>query len=112
MYIVAVPTPFNKKNLKPDLTAVKNVINGIINILEPRNLIIIESTCPVGTTELIEKIIYKKRKNLKKNSINISYCPERILPGNTLTELINNDRIIGGINNKSSNHAKRYMNFL
>ena len=85
----------------------KNVINGIINILEPRNLIIIESTCPVGTTELIEKIIYKKRPDLKKNSINISYCPERILPGNTLTELINNDRIIGGINNKSSNHAKK-----
>lgn len=107
VYIIAVPTPFNEKTLKPVISAVKNSIFKILNLLEPNNLIIIESTCPVGTTELIEKLIYKKRIDLKKNSINIAYCPERILPGNTLNELIYNDRIIGGINNKSSLYAKK-----
>jgi len=113
VYILAVPTPFNKKVLKPDLSAVKSAINKIINLLESGNLIIIESTCPVGTTEIIKKIIYKKRSDLKKDSINISYCPERILPGNTLKELISNDRIIGGIDPKSSKHAvKVYKKFV
>ena len=110
VYIIAVPTPFDKKISKPDLSAVKKSVFKIIDILEEDNLIIIESTCPVGTTKMIEKIIYKKRNDLKKNSIKISYCPERILPGNTLKELISNDRIIGGINLKSSSHAKKIYN--
>jgi len=113
VYILAVPTPFNKQVLKPDISAVKSAINKIIHLLEPGNLIIIESTCPVGTTEIIKKIIYKKRSDLKKDSINISYCPERILPGNTLKELISNDRIIGGVDLKSSKHAvKVYKKFV
>ena len=107
VYIVAVPTPFNKKTNKPDISLVKKAINKIVHFLVSGNLVIIESTCPVGTTELVEKLIYKKRPDLKKNSINISYCPERILPGNTLKELINNDRIIGGINTNSSKHASK-----
>lgn len=113
VYIIAVPTPFNKKVLKPDISAVKNVINKIIHLLEPGNLIIIKSTCPVGTTEAIQKIIYKKRQDLKKDSIHISYCPERILPGNTLKELICNDRIIGGIDLISSKHTEKiYKKFV
>ncbi len=113
VYILAVPTPFNKKILKPDISAVKSAIYKIIHLLEAENLIIIESTCPIGTTEIIKNIIYKKRKDLKKDSIHISYCPERILPGNTLKELISNDRIIGGINLKSSKHAEKvYKKFV
>jgi len=113
VYILAVPTPFNKKVLKPDISAVKSAIYKIIHLLDAGNLIIIESTCPVGTTEIIKKIIYKKRNDLKKDSINISYCPERILPGNTLKELISNDRIIGGIDLKSSKHAEKvYKKFV
>ncbi len=113
VYILAVPTPFNKKVLKPDISAVKSAIYKIIHLLESGNLIIIESTCPVGTTEIIKKIIYKKRNDLKKDSINISYCPERILPGNTLKELISNDRIIGGIDLKSSKYAEKiYKKFV
>lgn len=107
VYIIAVPTPFNKKNLKPEMSAINESISKISRILEPNNLIIIESTCPIGTTKSIEKKIYKRRRDLRKNSIQISYCPERILPGNTLKELINNDRVIGGINTKSSIVAKR-----
>lgn len=113
VYIICVPTPFNKKKLKPDLSAVISAINKIINLLEEGNLIIIESTCPVGTTEFIKQIIYKKRKDFKKNSIRLAYCPERILPGNTLLELINNNRIIGGVDKQSSIHAKRlYKKFV
>lgn len=107
VYIIAVPTPFNKKNSKPDMSAIEESVNKISDILEPNNIVIIESTCPVGTTKSIEKKIYERRRDLNKNSIKISYCPERILPGNTLNELINNDRIIGGINTKSSIVAKR-----
>ena len=107
VFIIAVPTPIKKFNSKVNMSAIFNVINNIIKILTPGNLIIIESTCPVGTTNLIEKFIYKKRSDLKKNSINISYCPERILPGNTIKELESNDRIIGGVNYKSSLHAKK-----
>src|SRR6056300_231078 len=107
VYIVAVPTPFNKKKNKPDISSVKKAINKIVHLLVSGNLVIIESTCPVGTTELVKKLIYKKRPDLKKDSINISYCPERILPGNTLKELINNNRIIGGINTNSSNYASK-----
>jgi len=113
VYILAVPTPFNKKVLKPDISAVKSAIYKIIHLLESGNLIIIESTCPVGTTEIVKKIIYKKRNDLKKDSIHISYCPERILPGNTLKELISNDRIIGGVDLKSSKHAEKvYKKFV
>ena len=95
-----------KKNSKQYIYIEKSV-NKISDILEPNNVVIIESTCPVGTTKSIEKKIYERRRDLNKNSIKISYCPERILPGNTLNELINNDRIIGGINTKSSIVAKR-----
>lgn len=113
VYILAVPTPFNKKVLKPDISKVKSAIYKIIDLLESGNLIIIESTCPVGTTEIVKKIIYKKRNDLKKDSIHISYCPERILPGNTLKELISNDRIIGGVDLKSSKHAEKvYKKFV
>ena len=113
VYILAVPTPFNKKVLKPDISKVKSAIYKIIDLLESGNLIIIESTCPVGTTEIVKKIIYKKRNDLKKDSIHISHCPERILPGNTLKELISNDRIIGGVDLKSSKHAEKvYKKFV
>ena len=107
VYIIAVPTPFNKEKLIPNISAVKSSVDKIIHLLDPGNLIIIESTCPVGTTENIKRIIYDKRKDLKKDTIHISYCPERILPGNTLEELIYNDRIIGGINSNSSKHASK-----
>ena len=55
VYIIAVPTPFNKKNSKPDMSAIEESVNKISDILEPNNIVIIESTCPVGTTKSIEK---------------------------------------------------------
>ena len=100
VYIVTVPTPL-KKNNKPDISYIKNATKSIIDLLEEDDLYIIESTSPVGTTEKMMNYIYKKRPDLK-DKLFISYCPERVLPGNAINEMINNDRVIGGINKIST----------
>ena len=111
IYIICVPTPVKKihnKN-KPDISMVMESINKILYFLKPKDTIIIESTCPPGTTI---KIKNKIAKSLKFNDqINIAYCPERILLGNIMYELKNNDRIIGGINRKSNNIVKRFYSY-
>ena len=107
IYIIAVPTPFLKSSYsipKPDISFVINAIKSIINFLKKDDLIIIESTCPVGTTEKIEKEIIEAC-GLNRDLINLAYCPERILPGNILKELIQNDRIVGGLTEKASKKA-------
>jgi UDP-N-acetyl-D-mannosaminuronic acid dehydrogenase len=76
----------------------------VLPLLREGNLFIIESTCPIGTTEKIEQLIYQERPELK-GKIFIAYCPERVLPGNVLYELEHNDRIIGGINSESAEKA-------
>ena len=68
-------------------------------------MIILESTSPVGTTEKISKLIHDNT-SFKNNEIHVAYCPERVLPGNIFNELRINDRVIGGINEESSNKAK------
>lgn len=103
VFLIAVPTPF-KENHQPDLKYVKSAIKSIIPNLRQGNLVIIESTSPVGTTEIMQAIIYKERPELK-NNIYMSYCPERVLPGNVIYELENNDRAIGGVDKGSTNKA-------
>tara|TARA_B100000212_G_scaffold342540_1_gene330423 strand:- start:4127 stop:5365 length:1239 start_codon:yes stop_codon:yes gene_type:complete len=109
-FLITVPTPFrndlkNSSNLpKPDLSYVFSAIDSIIPYLFKDNLIIIESTCPVGTTKEISEYIFKKTR-FSKNELKLAYCPERVLPGNTLDELKNNDRVIGGITKASSEMA-------
>lgn len=111
VYLIMVPTPF-KGNHEPDISFVEAATNSIIPLLKEGDLYIIESTSPVGTTELMAKRIYNKRSELT-NKIYIAYCPERVLPGNVLYELINNDRVIGGINEESTNMAcKFYSTFV
>ena len=87
-------------------------IESIIQLLKKGDLIILESTSPIGTTDLIHKKIIKSRPDLK-NNFYLAYCPERVLPGNIMNELVNNDRVIGGINNESTNKAisfyKKYV---
>ena len=100
VYIITVPTPI-KKNNKPDLSYVKKATKSIIKLLEEGDLYIIESTSPVGTTDKMMRYIHKKRPDLK-DKLFISYCPERVLPGNAIGEMINNDRVIGGINQRST----------
>ena len=110
IYMIAVPTPFRKTESKipqPDLSFVLKAIRSVAPYLKKNNLLIIESTCPIGSTQKILKSI-KKLSKLDESDINIAYCPERVLPGNILNELQNNDRVIGGISPKSSNHAKSF----
>ena len=84
-----------------DLTYVFNAIKSILPVLKKGNIIIIESTVPVGTTEEIVKML--KKHNLNPNDYYIGHCPERVLPGNIMIELTINDRIVGGINEISTN---------
>jgi len=102
-YLIVVPTPF-KGDHEPDISYVQAATEGIIPILKEGDLYIIESTSPVGTTEKMMNLIFSKRPELEGN-IYLAYCPERVLPGNVMYELVNNDRVIGGINKESSQKA-------
>ena len=102
-FIIAVPTPF-KDNHEPDLSYVRSATAAIAPLLRKGNLIVLESTSPVGTTEEIVAWISEKRPDLVMPSdqrddcdIYVAHCPERVLPGRVLRELVDNDRIIGGI---------------
>ena len=104
IYLIAVPTPFIKGGgviPKPDLSHIFESIDSISPLIKKGDLIIIESTCPVGTTESIISRIENLSK-ISRDEIFICYCPERVIPGNILQELINNDRVIGGINKESA----------
>lgn len=103
VYLVVVPTPFTQ-NHEPDTSYVEAATLSLIPLLKENDLFIIESTSPVGTTEKMAQLIYDKRPELE-NKIHIAYCPERVLPGNIMYELVNNDRVIGGINPLSTDKA-------
>lgn len=103
IFLIAVPTPFREDHI-PDLAYVENATKMILAKLKKGDLFIIESTSPVGTTEKVAQIIYSERPELE-NEIFIAYCPERVLPGNVIYELRHNDRVIGGINEESTNRA-------
>ena len=102
-FFIVVPTPF-KGDHEPDISYVENATRMVLPFLKKGNLFVIESTSPVGTTELMADIIYKERPELK-GEIFIAYCPERVLPGNVIFELVNNDRVIGGIDEQSTDKA-------
>ena len=102
-YFIVVPTPF-KGNHEPDISYVQAATEAVIPLLKEGDLYVIESTSPVGTTDKMRDLIFSKRPELE-DKIYIAYCPERVLPGNVIYELVNNDRVIGGINEKSTDKA-------
>lgn len=102
-YFMVVPTPF-KGNHEPDVSYVEAATRSVIPYLKKGDLYVIESTSPVGTTEKMAEIIFNERPELK-GEIYIAYCPERILPGNVVYELIHNDRVIGGLTPESTDKA-------
>lgn len=114
-FLIAVPTPFTSKYDDipvPDLTYVYSACEAISNVLKSGDLIILESTSPVGTTIDICKHLSQLRPDLKfpsndstPNDIAVAYCPERVLPGKTLAELVSNDRIVGGVSNSCAKKA-------
>lgn len=102
-YFMVVPTPF-KGNHEPDVSYVEAATRAVIPFLKKGDLYGIESTSPVGTTEMMAGIIFAERPELEGQTY-IAYCPERILPGNVIYELVHNDRVIGGLNPESSDKA-------
>ena len=106
-YFIVVPTPFRGGNHEPDITYVKSATKMVIPYLKKGDLFVIESTSPVVTTEKMANIIYSERPELQ-GEIYIAYCPERVLPGNIIYELIHNDRVIGGINKESTEKAMSF----
>jgi UDP-N-acetyl-D-mannosaminuronic acid dehydrogenase len=102
-YLVVVPTPFKAKN-EPDISFVEAATKAVIPLLKENDLYIIESTSPIGTTEKMMRYIYSERPELK-DKLHIAYCPERVLPGNVMHELVHNDRVIGGVNETATQRA-------
>src|SRR5690606_26445520 len=103
-YLVVVPTPFKGGSHEPDISYIQAATESVLPLLKEGDLYIIESTSPVGTTERMRDFIYAQRPELK-GKLHIAYCPERVLPGNVMFELVNNDRVIGGVDEAATERA-------
>lgn len=110
-FLIAVPTPF-EANHAPDVSYVKAAAESIAPVLRAGNLVILESTSPVGTTEKMVEWLAAARPDLafpvpgaKRVDVHVAYCPERVLPGHVVRELVQNDRIIGGLTPECSQRA-------
>ena len=107
IYLIVVPTPFKSSSHEPDISYIQSATESILPLLKEGDLYIIESTSPVGTTERMCNFIYSKRPELK-DKLYIAYCPERVLPGNVMYELVHNDRVIGGVDQASTQKASNF----
>lgn len=103
-FLIAVPTPFKGDNHEPDLSYIEAASKAIAPALAKGNLVILESTSPVGATEAMAEWLASARPDLsfpqtagEESDIRIAHCPERVLPGKVMQELISNDRVIGGM---------------
>ena len=111
VFLIAVPTPFKNGN-KPDLSYVESASKSVAVVLKKGDLVILESTSPVGTTEMMAEWLKEARPDLsfpkdkgENADIQIAYCPERVLPGRVVHELVQNDRVIGGLSDKATHMA-------
>ena len=94
IFIIAVPTPFHEGYV-PNVDYVISATKAIASYIKTGDIVILESTSPVGTTELVEKTL--KEENIDTTKLYIAHCPERVLPGHIMRELVENDRIVGGL---------------
>lgn len=119
-FLIAVPTPFKGENHEPDLKYIEAAARAIAPVLKTGDLVILESTSPVGATEAMANWLAEARPDLtfpqtasEASDIRVAHCPERVLPGKVMQELITNDRVIGGMTAKCSEAAARlYRNFV
>lgn len=114
VFVIAVPTPFGQDHA-PDVSHVLQAASSVATVLKPGDTVILESTSPVGTTERVRDLLAKLRPDLRvpgrtgeQADVAIAYCPERVLPGRILQELISNDRVIGGVTPRC---ARKALNF-
>ena len=112
VFIIAVPTPLGESG-QPDLSMVESAARALAAVVAPGNLVILESTSPVGTTdEVVGPILALSGLRIGKEIL-LAHCPERVLPGRILTELVENDRVVGGVNEASTRAAVQfYRNFV
>lgn len=110
--MIAVPTPFKGTDYEPDLSYIESASKAIAPVLKKGDLVVLESTSPVGATEQMAEWLAEARPDLtfpqqggENSDIRIAHCPERVLPGQVMRELIENDRIIGGMTAKCSEQA-------
>lgn len=110
-FLIAVPTPFKGENHEPDLRYIESASRALAPMLEKGNLVVLESTSPVGATEQMAKWLSEERSDLtfphtvaegQAPDIFVAHCPERVLPGQVIRELVENDRIIGGMDRAST----------
>jgi UDP-N-acetyl-D-mannosaminuronic acid dehydrogenase len=112
-FLIAVPTPFKGEDHTPDLSFIEAAVKTIAPVLEKGNVVILESTSPVGATEQMVEWLSELRTDLKfpktdtdtDIDVFVAYCPERVLPGQVIRELVENDRTIGGITQECSKKA-------
>jgi UDP-N-acetyl-D-mannosaminuronic acid dehydrogenase len=111
-YLIAVPTPIRGESHSPDVSYVRSAAQAIAPHLRPGNLVVLESTSPVGTTEAVAAWLAEARPDLtfpathgEDSDIRVAYCPERVLPGKVIHELVANDRLIGGLTQRCSREA-------
>jgi UDP-N-acetyl-D-mannosaminuronic acid dehydrogenase len=102
IFIITVPTPVDQDN-NPDITYVIEATRAIVPYIREGNYLILESTSPIGTTEKLVELL--KGKGINTDGIYVAYSPERVLPGQTMRELVQNDRIVGGITNEAAIHV-------
>ena len=110
VFLIAVPTPFlvgPDKIPQPNIDFVLSAARSIASVIRPGNLVLLESTSPVGTTQLVAKLIVEV-SGLCADHFHIAYCPERVLPGRILQELTSNDRVIGGLTSAASQAGKAF----
>ncbi len=105
-YFIVVPTPF-KGDHTPDISFVESATRAVVPFLKEDDWYVIESTSPIGTTERMAELIYSLRPELC-GKLHIAYCPERVLPGNVLYELVHNDRVIGGVDEEATERASEF----
>lgn len=94
VFVLAVPTPFHDGHV-PNIDYVESATRAIAPVVQPGNMVILESTSPVGTTERVEEVL--REEGVDTTQVHIAHCPERVLPGHIMRELVENDRIVGGI---------------
>ncbi len=107
VFIIAVPTPFHD-GFVPNVDYVVSATKSIAPYIQEGNIVILESTSPVGTTELVEKTL--KEENIDTSKIYIAHCPERVLPGKIMKELVENDRIVGGLTQEATAKTVEFYN--
>ncbi len=107
VFIIAVPTPFHSGYV-PNVDYVVSATKSIAPYIQEGNIVILESTSPVGTTELVEKTL--KEENIDTSKLYIAHCPERVLPGKIMKELVENDRIVGGLTQEATAKTVEFYN--